>query len=291
MKKPSADKVLGVKIDFGLGMSNVLSIIESIVKKEKGPNLICTTNAEFILDAQEDKEFKSIINNSRLSLPDGIGVLFSKYYLDKTRDISNPIIKFIWGIWIGISSIFGCHDLGEKISGVDLAMEIMRLSHEKGYSIFLLGGWPKNYWGKPIKPAPFDLSERAAEKVYERYPNVNIIGTSSKFSRDTRDDEDTIAYIKKCMKEHGIGRLDFLLVAYNHIYQEKWFLRNASKIPANIGIGLGGTFDYLAGYLKRPRSYMFEWLKKLVFQPWRFSRIFRVFPLFPIKVFIDSIRK
>lgn len=291
MEKGLSQKILGVRVDFGLSMSDVLSKIEKMLSEKRTPHLICTTNAEFIMDAQEDSKFKSAINSSALSIPDGVGVLFAHYYLEGTKNIKNPAFKFIWGSTFGILSFFKTFSVGEKISGVDLASEVMKLSSEKGYSVFLLGGWPKDFWGNRIVPAPFDMAQLTAEKIKEQYPNVNIIGASSSFNRNPSEDEATISYIKKCMKEHDVKELDFILVAYNHKHQEYWYLRNASKIPARVGIGLGGTFDYLSGYLTRPTSYKFEWLKKIFLRPTKISRILRAFPIFPLRVFLDSIRK
>jgi len=289
--KIQSQKILGVRVDFGLSMSDVLLKLEELVKDTSKTHLVSTTNAEFILDAQNDPEFKDILNNSVLSIPDGIGVLFSRYFLNKTKDIKNPILKFMWGCGFGFISIFKDFDLGEKISGVELSTEIMKLSHNKGYSVFLLGGWPKDFYGNPLASAPFDLATVASKEVKRLYPNVNIIGATSSFNRDSKDDEATISYIQKCMKKHKVSRIDFILIAYNHKFQEKWYLRNAHKIPATVGLGIGGTLDYLAGYLKRPTSYKFEWLKKVFFRPSKISRIVRVFPLYPIKIFLDSITK
>jgi len=80
--KMHEEHILCVKINFINSIDDALYIIESFLKdKDTSNHLICTTNAEFIVDAQKDKEFKDIINNSSLSLPDGIGILFARYYL------------------------------------------------------------------------------------------------------------------------------------------------------------------------------------------------------------------
>ena len=291
MKDIISQEILGVRIDFGLSMADAVSRIEGMLSEKNKQHLICTTNPEFIMDAQKDRKFRSIINSSALSLPDGIGVLFAKYYLDRTKDIKSPFLKFLWGTLFGFMSFFKSFPVGERVSGVDLALEVMKLSSSKGYSVFMLGGWPKDLWGNRIVPAPFDMATLAATKAKEIYPNVNIIGASSSFNRDSSEDEITVEYIKKCMKDQGIKELDFLLVAYNHKHQEEWYVRNASKIPAKIGVGLGGTFDYLSGYLPRPKGYKLEWLKKIFLSPTKISRILRAFPMFPLKVYLDSIGK
>lgn len=281
--------ILGVKVDFGLSMKDVLSIIEESFLKDGKTHYICTTNAEFIIDAQKNSEFKNIINKSDLSIPDGIGVLFANYYLNRVRDFSN-IKKLLWGIWFGLSSIFINYNVGEKISGVDLTEEICKLSNSKRYSIFFLGGWQKDFFGKDIKVPKFDIAEEAAKRIRDTYPNVNIIGATSKFSFKKEDDVKTIEYIKQCMKKVKISELDFLFVAYNHFKQEDWIVRNADKIPAKVSVGVGGTFNYLSANLKRPTSLKFEWFKKIFTQPRKVRRILNAFPVFPIMIYKDAVK-
>jgi len=291
MTEFESKKILGVRVDFGMSMEDVLSRLEKMLLEKNKHHLICTTNAEFIMDAQTDPKFKSILNGADLSVPDGVGVLFANYFLTKSAHINNPVAKLLWGLGFGVSSLFVNYPVGDKISGVDLSLEILKMSSKTNYSVFFLGGHPKDFWGNAIVPAPFDMATLAASKVRELYPHVNIIGATSSFNRNPSDDEATVEYIKKCMKEKGVKELDFIFIAYNHKYQENWFIRNAPKIPVKIGLGIGGTFDYLSGYLNRPTSYKFEWLKKIFIRPTKISRILRAFPIFPIQVFIDSIRK
>ena len=91
------------------------------------------------------------------------------------------------------------------------------------------------------------------------------------------------------MKDYEVTGIDFLFVGYNHIHQEKWIARNSSKIPAKVSIGVGGTFDYLSGFLTRPSSYKYEWLKKLLYRPFKFKRIFKAVFVLPYLVFVESI--
>ena len=75
---------------------------------------------------------------------------------------------------------------------------------------------------------------------------------------------------------------------YPNIRQESWIIRNSSKIPANISIGVGGTLDFLSGNVKRAPRFMrnlgLEWLYRLLIQPSRLPRILKAVILFPILV-------
>ena len=137
-------KILGVRIDFGLNMEKALDIIENKLLKDSNNHIVCTTNPEFVIDAQEDSDFREIINNSSLSVPDGIGVIFAKNYLNALdslkRNFLFPVRAFIKGLGIGASSFFNKNSLKEeRISGVDLTYEICKLSSKRLYNFFLGG--------------------------------------------------------------------------------------------------------------------------------------------------------
>jgi N-acetylglucosaminyldiphosphoundecaprenol N-acetyl-beta-D-mannosaminyltransferase len=291
-------KILGVRVDFGLKIKDVLFLIEEKFLKDEASHYICTTNAEFIMEAQKSREFVDIINKSDLSVSDGAGVVFASHYLNKVskmkRTMFFPVKCLFNGLSIGFSSFGNKEIISERITGVELTEKICELSAKKDYSVFFLGGWPKNFLGSPVKTPSFDLAQKACEHVRLMYPKVNIIGASSKFSYKSRDDKPTVKYIKECMSAHGVKTLDFLLVGYGHYKQEAWIVRNMHKIPVRVSIGVGGTFDYLSKLKKRSpkpiENLNLEWFFKLITQPWRVRRILNASLVFPIRVYINSLK-
>ena len=294
--------IFGVRVDMGLNMQEAVSIIENLLKGAEVGHLVCTTNPEFIIDAQKDEEFKKIVNSSALSVPDGVGVSAADYYLSRTEKLESknnlvskiilPFKKFGLGMWTGLN-VFGGKLSEKRISGVSLCEELFKLSAQKGYSIFLLGGWPRDWTGKRIEMIE-DFAQKTARVIAQKYPGVNIIGATSKFSREEGDDEKTIEYIKSAMREKGVDTIDILLVAYNANKQERWVVRNAHKLPARVSIGVGGTFDYIVGHYKQVPAIFtkmgLDWFFRLITQPFRMKRIFNAFPIFPIKIFLFSLK-
>ena len=291
-------EIMGVRVDFGLTMKEVLNLIELYLKDNES-RYICTTNPEFIMDAQTDGRFKNIINKADLSVPDGAGVLMARKYLDRLKKIKRdtwfPVRAFFQGTLLGIFSIFKNRDKEEKITGVDLTYKMCELSAQKGYNVFFLGGRPKDFWGKHTKKFREEMAVTTAEELQKIYPGLKVVGATSKFSREERDDKVTLEYIQECMKNVGVDHIDFLFVAYGAPKQEKWIVRNSYKIPAKVSIGLGGTFDYIMGNCKLPPNILVKmnlgWLYRLIKQPWRAKRIFTAFPSFPLKVYKRSLRK
>jgi N-acetylglucosaminyldiphosphoundecaprenol N-acetyl-beta-D-mannosaminyltransferase len=236
------------------------------------------------------------VNQSALSLPDGIGVVAADHYLNRVSGIGRNGFYFLKSFLLGLETgakILSGRFSGSRITGVALAEELFQLSAKKGYSIFLLGGWPKDWLGNRMEIKE-DYATLTAEVIRKKYPGVNIIGASSEFDREEIDDEKTVNFIREKMKEKGIETLDILMVAYNQNKQEKWISRNAEKIPAKISIGVGGTFDYLVGHYKQvPETITksgLDWAFRLLTQPFRIRRIINAFPIFPIKVFLFSLR-
>jgi len=295
----TSKEILGIRVDFGLTMDDVLGIVENKLLKDGDCHYICTTNPEFIMDAQLDPVFKRIINESDLSVPDGAGVIYANKYLEKIKSLKKgklfPVKAFVCGTYMGLSSLFVKKGVpAEKITGVELTYKLCELASKKGYTVFFLGGKPKDALGRHVIQDDKDLATMAGESMKKLYPGLSVVGGTSKFVSEIKDDKKTVEYIKKCMHEKGVDHIDFLFVAYGHSKQERWVSRNIHKIPAKVSIGLGGTFDYISGQIKLPPEIYVKrnlgWVYRLIIQPWRAKRIFKAFPLFPLKVFRNSIQ-
>lgn len=289
--------ILGVRVDFDLSMDEVIDIIENKMLKDGKTHYICTTNPEFIMMAQKDPTFKDIINNSDLSIPDGVGVILAEKYLSEIssikRNILYPLRCFTTGLRLGVTAVGSSSLYRQRISGVDLVNRLCLESAKRNYSIFLLGGKLRNSMGKDIHSTT-ELSEEAANILKDKYPGFLPIGYTSKYFSIPDDDVKTIDYISNCMKKVNISWLDFLFVAYTQVNSEKWIIRNSQKIPARVSVAVGSTYEYITGHNMKIRSLLksfnIEWLGRLLLEPFRWKRILNAFPLFPIKIFINSIK-
>lgn len=290
--------IFGIKINTNINKKFVLTEIEKAITK-KDPCLVCTTNSEFIVDALDDPQFKKIINTSLLSVPDGIGVLMATRYLQEIAKIEKDVMpliiflrKLLIGLKIGFVGLKNPQKLGYRIPGIELMQDMCELAAERNYNIFILGGWPKDKLGRPLKENT-DIATTTAQTLKNKYPNLNIVGSSSAFSYKEEDDIATLDYIHSCMQKVGVTSIDMIFVAYNHINQEKWLTRNMKKIPAYVGMGVGGSLDFISGYQQRAPYFIqkisLEWLYRLYKEPWRYRRILKAFPYFPYLVFKRSL--
>lgn len=268
--------ILGVKID-DLKKEHVLEKIGHFLNSDK-QHYIVTPYSEFIVRAQKNIEFKSILNLADLSVPDGTGILWAGKVLSTKEESVLKILREL--VYIGLLIIFSPKRFkketvfSEKISGVDLIWDIARIGEELDKPVFLLGGWG----GTPGK---------VAVELKVKYPDLNIVGAYAG-SPDVSEEPDIIKMINK-------ARPSILLVAFGPERQEKWIASNLIKLPSvKLTIGLGGTFDYLTKKRRLAPKWMrkrgLEWLFRLFTQPWRIGRMIKAVPVFAWLVFAEKLK-
>ncbi len=267
--------LLGISID-NLTKRQVLENIESRLKAV-GSIFIVTPYSESIVAAQKDEEFRKILNSADFALPDGIGILWAAKFLHKPsspgegRRWRRGRSGTLWELLISLSAIifnpsYIRSPIPEKISGSEFVWELTELAAKNNYSIFLLGGFN-------------DTPEKAAQALKEKFPNLKIAGFSNASPPSAAGGEGESERGSDVAEKINDSRTDFLLVALGPIRQEKWICKNLPNLRVKLAIGLGGTFDYLAG--KRPYRGQFwasrglEWLWRLLTQPWRLRRVFK----------------
>jgi N-acetylglucosaminyldiphosphoundecaprenol N-acetyl-beta-D-mannosaminyltransferase len=162
------------------------------------------------------------------------------------------------------------YTIPERVAGYDLAQNLLAVAAEKGYRVFMFGS----------HPAVIDKAKNAA---IEKYPGLNIVGVRDGFFTDKEESDivKTIAAVKP----------DILLAALGVPKQEKWLARNLTNLNVPVCMGVGGTFDVMAGAVKRAPLWMqrssLEWLFRLLCQPQRAIRMLAL-PRFAIKVIFDK---
>ncbi len=241
--------ILGIPID-PLSVEEALEQIESFVDSDQ-PHQITTVNPEFIIEAQQDKEFRSILQAADLSLADGSGIVWAGRYLGDR--------------------------IPERIAGSDLVVEIAKLAQDRDWKIYLLGGGP-------------GVAELAARALEKRFPSLLIVGCEeglpyrADLSKDQFDEKEAMAAIKRINQVNP----DILYVAFGAPKQELFIARYKEQLKVPVMIGVGGTFDFLAGRIKRApklfRSLWLEWLWRLIMEPKRWRRIFKAVIVFPYLV-------
>ena len=99
--------------------------------------------------------------------------------------------------------------------------------------------------------------------------NGLIAGIDPAFVKLDEDQPEIVARI-------NAARPDILFVALGNPKQELWMGRNQGKIDAGAMIGIGGTFNFIAGKVKRAPRWMqrcgLEWIYRIIQEPGRLWR-------------------
>jgi N-acetylglucosaminyldiphosphoundecaprenol N-acetyl-beta-D-mannosaminyltransferase len=271
-------EILGMRIDCVTSIEVLNRIKQSI---EDGERLvIATVNSEFLLRGLDDVKYRDLINSSDLSVADGSGVQWAANFLRRPQ--RNIILSWGQAIAEGFATLSQRHAsrlIPERIPGSLLIWDLASFASKNSYSIYLLGGVG-------------GVAERTAGRLTKRFPTVKIAG----YGEGRRAGEEQLQ----------AGRIiasgaDIILVAFGSPYQEEWIENTKKSLPKGIFIGVGGTFDFVAGGASRDggraaRAFPARqtpvfiqrlglgFLWRLVTQPWRFTRIWRAAPYFMYKV-------
>ncbi len=251
-------EIAGVPFD-PVTYEQVIEKIKSVMHKD-GKAYIVTPNPEMVLEADENAEFKKVLQHSILSIPDGVGILWASHYLSSPRSKSRTVRFF--SLLSSLSSIIFRpakirEKLPERVTGTDLFYRIAEESQNHKWRIFLLGAKP----GVAIK---------AVDILLKKYPKAIFAGTYA--GSPSFGEEEQIRNLIDSSKP------DILFVAYGSPAQELWIARNLPRLNSvKLAIGVGGAFDFAAGAVKRAPRFMqktgLEWLWRVMREPSRIKRI------------------
>lgn len=151
----------------------------------------------------------------------------------------------------------------EKLSGSDLFPKLCQLAADKGYTMFFLG-------------AKEGVAAKAAANLMKRFPGLDVIDSYSPpfgFEKD----ETELTHIKTMIRATSP---DILIVGLGCPKQEKFMHRHCVELGVPISLGLGASFDFEAGNIKRAPKWMsdhgLEWLFRITQDPKRMAKRYLV---------------
>lgn len=144
----------------------------------------------------------------------------------------------------------------ERVTGIDLMLRLVERAAAEGWSIFLLGAAP-------------GVAEEAARRLCQRFPGLKVAGTHHGYFSPAEED----AVVEEIRRSGA--RLVF--VALGAPKQELWIWKHIGELGPVVAMGVGGSFDVIAGRVKRAPAWAqkmhLEWLVRLLRQPSRWRRM------------------
>ena len=208
-----------------------------------GGHYVVTPNPEIVWLARKRPDLAAALNGADLVIPDGIGIIYA------ARILGTP--------------------LKERVPGIELTEALLHAASQEGLPVYLLG-------------AKSGVAERAAEKLKERCPGLNVVGCGDGYFKE---DGPVLARIRA-----SGARL--VLVCLGFPRQELWMAGHRDEVGQALMLGVGGSMDVFAGDVQRaPEAWCragLEWLYRLLKQPSRIGRMLKL-PLFLLSVVWERI--
>ncbi|MDK1717227.1 WecB/TagA/CpsF family glycosyltransferase [Dellaglioa algida] len=214
---------------------------------------INTTNAKFLAQIESD----SLARKNRFIVTANPEiVLFARQHLDYKKILSQA--DYVTPDGIGIikgGAILGT-PLPERITGFDTLTSLLEWANGHHKSIYLVGA------AEPV-------IQKVVTKMDTDYPNINLVGFHNGYFKN---DHEIVTKIKTTQP-------DFIFVATGFPNQETFIQRNR-HVSDSIWMGVGGSFDVLAGNVNRApqfwQNHHVEWLYRLFQEPTRFIRMLAI---------------
>jgi len=149
--------------------------------------------------------------------------------------------------------------LPERVAGIDLMLAILERGSARGWRVYCLGA------SEPVL-------EAATAEIGRRFPGVVIAGRHHGYFTESEEAEVAL--------DIAASRADVLFVAMTSPRKERFLGRWAVQLPVPVCHGVGGSFDVLAGKVRRaPPAWQrlgLEWLYRVKQEPRRLWRRYLV---------------
>ncbi len=146
------------------------------------------------------------------------------------------------------------NSLPERVTGADMVPPICRRCAREGLSVYVLG-------------SDKDVLEEAFARLGMQ--SLRIAGVDPSFVDLAAEPPEIVARI-------NAAKPDVLFVAFGNPKQELWMGRHAAELDVPVMIGVGGTFNFIAGRVKRAPRWMrrggLEWIYRIIQEPGRLWR-------------------
>lgn len=213
-----------------------------------GAPMDCATMNEtvgFIRDSLKKKKFLQhvVVNAAK--------VVNMRKDAELAKSVADCDIINIDGMGVVWGARFLGHDVTERVAGVDLFHQLNGMAEKEGFPVFYLG-------------AKDEIVSKTASIMEAQHPNLKIAGYHHGYFWD--DEESLVEEVRK-------SGAKLLFVAITSPKKENFINKWRDQLGVDFVMGVGGTFDVVAGKVKRAPMWMqrsgLEWLYRVLQEPRR----------------------
>lgn len=140
----------------------------------------------------------------------------------------------------------------ERVTGIDLFYNLLEVSNKKKYRIYLFG-------------ATKNVVLTVKNIIENKYPNLEVVGYRDGYFSDI-DEQKIVEQIKS-------SKADMVFVAFSSPKKEYWINQYLNQMNVPFVMGVGGSFDVMAGTTRRAPRWMqnsgLEWFFRFIQEPQR----------------------
>lgn len=217
-------KICDIPVDV-YTMKDTIGIIDKAIVEKRAIHHV-VINAAKVVNAQKDEALRESIVSCDIINADGQAIVWASRFLGKP--------------------------LPERVAGIDIMANLVKLAAEKKYRIFFLG-------------AKEDVVKEVVEVYTKMYGKEIIAGYRNGYF--TKEDEQDVA------KQIADSGASILFVAMSSPKKEIFLNTYKSLIQTPFIMGVGGSFDVVSGLVKRAPVWMqkwgLEWFYRVIQEPRR----------------------
>lgn len=222
--------IMGVDVNV-INMEDAVRMSDELIRAD-GRGYVCVTDVHGVIEAQDDEEFRAILNNSYMTTPDGM--------------------PLVW------TARLQGHKQMERVYGPDLLMALCSVSVARGYRHFFYGGKP-------------GVAERLTGVLQEKFPGLQVVGTyvppfRALTAAEERDLQKTLVEVKPDIFWVGLG------LPKQERFMAQYCGRLETKLMIGIGAAFdihAGLVKEAPAWVKRAGL---QWMHRLCQEPRRLWR-------------------
>ena len=192
-------------------------------------------------------------------------------------DVAGSDLVGIDGMGIVLAArMFGL-PVQERVAGIDLFREVLRVCAKENFRPFLLGATPQ-------------VLERAALAIKAEFPAIEFAGLRDGYYSKEQE-QDVVDQIVQ-------SKAHCLFIGMPTPRKERFLAKYRDRLGVPFIMGVGGSFDVFAGHVSRApellQSAGLEWLYRVYQEPrrmwWRYARTNSLFAMILIKAFLERLK-